>query len=88
LRKPYAAFDPHPQQFSFLHHFYDTAGPFSLSLSCLQERKKKEAEENNKNMQQQLQAKAQTLRYDDLSRKRMQVLKSRTPFPTAIYLYY
>ncbi|GJN21985.1 hypothetical protein PR202_gb09510 [Eleusine coracana subsp. coracana] len=37
------------------------------------ERKKKEAEENRKNMEQQLQSKAQALRYeDDLARKRMQ----------------
>jgi hypothetical protein len=75
--------------FHFCTIFYDTADPFSFSLSCLQERKKKEAEENSKNMQQQLQAKAQTLRYeDDLARKRMQVLKSRAPSPTAIYLRY
>ncbi|TVU28168.1 hypothetical protein EJB05_19677 [Eragrostis curvula] len=37
------------------------------------ERKKKEAEENRKNVEQQLQAKAQALRYEDeLTRKRMQ----------------
>jgi hypothetical protein len=70
--------------------FYDTADHFtnfhySFSLSDLQERKKKEGEENRNNMQQQLQAKAQGLRYEDeLARKRMRVLTSLPPTP--IYL--
>jgi hypothetical protein len=72
--------------FSFLHPSFMILLTILLiflylfSLSDLQERKK-DGEENWNKMQQQLQAKAQDLRYEDeLARKRMQVLTS-LPFP-------
>ena len=47
------------------------------SVSDLQERMQKKAEDYRNSLQQEAQAKAQALRYEDeLARKRMQVLKT------------